>query len=198
DQPRPEAAEKKLPPGGLLLDVVAPGSSAATAGLRAGDVLLRYADAELTSLDDLDKALQAHAQDKEVKMSAWRNGEMQTRTARPAKLGVVLARDPAPKALAERRQFAEQLAQARSADDGDWQPLPGTRIEAEALRRLFQAHNQDVHLLTDSQASEQALDDLSRNGKLGQFRYVHLATHGLLDREAPMRSALVLSRAPLP
>src|SRR5262249_18540479 len=79
DLPSPEAAEKKLPPGGLLVDVVAPGSNAASAGLKAGDVLLRYADAELNSLADLDRALQAHAQDKEVSLRVWRNGETQTR-----------------------------------------------------------------------------------------------------------------------
>jgi tetratricopeptide (TPR) repeat protein len=198
DPPKAGAPAGILPPGGLLLDVVAPASNAATAGLKAGDVLLRYADTELTSLDDLDKAQQAHAQDKEVSLRIWCNGKMETRTAKPGKLGVVLARDPAPKALAERRQFAQQLAQARSADDGDWQPLPGTRVEAEALRRLFQGQKQDVQLQTDSHASEQALDALSRSGALGKFRFVHLATHGLLDRQSPLRSALILSRDQLP
>src|SRR5437763_9528313 len=94
--------------------------------------------------------------------------------------------------------FSQQLAQARSADDGDWPPLPGTRIEAEALRRLFQGHKQDVQLLTDSQASEQALDALSRSGALGKVRFVHLATHGLLDRQTPLCSALILARDNLP
>src|SRR5262249_8663022 len=75
---------------------------------------------------------------------------------------------------------------------------PGTRVEAEALRGLFTAQKQDIRLLTDSQASEQALDDLARSGALGKFRFVHLATHGLLDRETPLRSALILSRDQLP
>jgi CHAT domain-containing protein/Tfp pilus assembly protein PilF len=198
DPPKAEAAAANLPPGGLLLDVVAPGSNAATAGLKAGDVLLRYADTDLTSLTDLTQALQAHAQDKEVALRFWRTGEAQTATTQPGKLGVVLARDPAPKALADRRQFAKELEQARSADDGDWQPLPGTRIEAEALRRLFAGRKQDVQLLTDSQASEQALDALSRSGALGKLRFVHLATHGLLDQQTPLRSALILSRDKLP
>jgi hypothetical protein len=198
DLPKTEAAAAPLPPGGLLLDVIAPGSNAAMAGLKTADVLLRYADTDLMTLDDLAEALQAHAQDKEVTLRVWRNGETQNRTVQPGKLGVVLARDPAPKALAERRQFAQQLEQARNADDGDWQPLPGTRIEAEALRRLFTAQKQEVQLLTDSQASEQALDELSRSGALGKVRYLHLATHGLLDRETPLRSALILSRDQLP
>jgi hypothetical protein len=198
DQPKAAATATNLPPGGLLLDVVVPGSNASTAGLKAGDVLLRYAETDLTSLDDLAKSLQAHAQDKEVALRVWHKGETQTRTAQPGKLGVVLARDPAPQALADRRQFAQQLAQARSADDGDWQPLPGTRIEAEALRRLFLGYMQNVQLLTDSQASEQTLDALSRSGALGKVRYVHLATHGLLDRQTALRSALILSRDNLP
>jgi hypothetical protein len=198
DQPRPEATAATLPPGGLLLDVVAPGANAANAGLKVGDVLLRYADIELMVLDDLRKAVQDHAQDKEIALRVWRNGETLSRTAQPGKLGVVLAKDPAPKALADRRQFAQQLAQARSADDGDWQALPGTRVEAEALRRLFTTQKQGVQLLVDSQASEQALDELSRSGALGKVRYVHLATHGLLDQQTPLRSALILSRDQLP
>jgi hypothetical protein len=150
------------------------------------------------SYNNLAKALKTHAQDKEIELRFWRNGEVHTRAAQPGKLGVVLAKDPAPKALADRRQFAKELEQARSADDGDWAQLPGTRIEAEALRRLFSAQKMDAQLLTDSQASEQALDALSRSGAVGKVRYVHLATHGLLHRQTPLRSALILSRDQLP
>src|SRR5262249_10823747 len=110
----------------------------------------------------------------------------------------VLARDPAPKALAARKHFEQQLALARSADDGDWKPLPGTRVEAEALVRLFQAGRQPVTMLADSRASEQALDALSRKGELGRFRYLHLATHGTFDQRGSMRSAVILSRDNLP
>jgi serine/threonine protein kinase/Flp pilus assembly protein TadD len=198
DLPWTDTPPAKLPPGGLLLDVVAPGSKAAKAGVQRSDVLLRYADTELTSLDDLAKAIQAHAQDTEVALTLWRNGDIQTANAQPGKLGVVVARDPAPKALADRRQFEQQLAQARSADDGDWPPLPGTRIEAESLRKLFANRQLNVKLLTDFEASEQALDYLSRKGDLGKFRFLHLATHGLLDRQTPLRSALILSRDHLP
>jgi S1-C subfamily serine protease len=43
------AKEEPLPPGGVLLTIVQPGSSAAVAGLRPNDVLLKYGDTELTS-----------------------------------------------------------------------------------------------------------------------------------------------------
>src|SRR5262249_7110157 len=92
EKPKAETVEKKLPPGGVLLDVVAPESPASRAGLRAGDVLLRYADTELKTPDDLTRALQAHGQDKdEVKLSVWRDGETMAKLAPPGKLGIILA-----------------------------------------------------------------------------------------------------------
>ncbi len=81
-------------------------------------------------------------------------------------------------------------------DDGKWSPLPGTRVEAEALRKLFGPER--TTLLIDSQASEQAIDVLASNGTLGQCRYVHLATHGIADHRFPLRSAVILARDRLP
>lgn len=199
EKPKTDSPEPKLPAGGVLIDVVTPGSAAATAELKAGDVLLRYAGTELNSLDDLTKAIQAHAKDREVTLTIWRNGESKAKLAPPGQLGIVVARESAPKVLAERRQFQQQLAAARRSDDGgDWQPLPGTRVEAEALKRLFQSQKRPVRLLTDSAASEQALDGMARKNQLGQYRFIHLATHGKLDAQTALRSALILSRDNLP
>jgi hypothetical protein len=39
---RPDAPPPPLPPGGVLLTMVVPGANAAQAGLKPGDVLLRY------------------------------------------------------------------------------------------------------------------------------------------------------------
>ncbi len=198
DRPGAGPAGPELPPGGLLLDLVAPGSVAARAGLKSGDVLLSYAGSALKGPDDLAKAVQAHAREKEVELSVWRAGKVETRRAESGKLGVVTAKGPAPAVLAERRQHAEKLALARGADDGDWKPLPGTRVEAEALRRLFEGRGHQVGLLTDSRASERALGELARAGELRGYRFVHLATHGSLDARSPLRSAVILSRDQLP
>jgi CHAT domain-containing protein/tetratricopeptide (TPR) repeat protein len=82
------------------------------------------------------------------------------------------------------------------SDNGTWSPLPGTRVEAEALRRLFPG--QSSQMLTASEASEQRLYDLAQSGDLGKYRYLHFATHGTMDARFPLRSAIILSRDSLP
>jgi CHAT domain-containing protein len=86
----------------------------------------------------------------------------------------------------------------RSGDTEKCEPLPGSRVEAEALRRLCSAGQVPFRLLADSQASEQMLDDFARSGELGKYRYVHLATHGTVDPRFRLRSAVILSRDQLP
>ena len=194
----PAVADKPLPlpPGGVLLTVVAPGSNAARARLQANDVLLRYGDTDLKELPDLLKALSQPGRTGDVLVIVWREGKTFIRHVQPGKLGVVLAREPAPQALAERRKQARQLASALRGGDGDkWDALPGTRAEVEALRRLFDGK---LRLLFDSQASEQRLDELAASGELSEYRYLHLATHGIVDNRFPLNSAVILSRDALP
>jgi tetratricopeptide (TPR) repeat protein len=106
-------------------------------------------------------------------------------------LGVRTGRRAAAEAVRERRA-ADQLLRASR---GPVVPrLPSTRREVEAIARLFA----DPRTLLGSEASEQALAQLAASGELGRFRFVHVATHGVLHREAPMRSALLLSQDQLP
>jgi CHAT domain-containing protein/tetratricopeptide (TPR) repeat protein len=72
-----------------------------------------------------------------------------------------------------------------------WPPLPSTRVEVEALRRLF---GEQATVLTDSDASEQRLDETP----LARYRYLHLATHSQLDSRSSLGSALILSGDKLP
>ena len=97
--------------------------------------------------------------------------------------------------MAEGRQQERQLASALRGGDDKWDALPGTRAEVEALRRLFEGKPK---LLFDSQASEQRLDELAAADALGHYRYLHLATHGIVDNRFPLNSALILSRDALP
>src|SRR5262249_55779326 len=50
----------------------------------------------------------------------------------------------------------------------------------------------------DSQASEQTLFDLASSGKLKQYRYLHLATHGKMDAFNELQTCLYLARDTLP
>ena len=70
-----------------------------------------------------------------------------------------------------------------------WQPLPGTLREVRALGRIASRST----LLVGAEASERALVDLSRSGRLAGYRAVHFATHGFVVPERPAFSALVLS-----
>jgi tetratricopeptide (TPR) repeat protein len=188
DKPRP------LPPGGVLVTLITPHSVAALAGLRPNDVLLRYGDTDLAGPADLKPLPDSPDTGKRISLVVWRDGKTFKRQVRPGNLGVVLASTPAPTALREQRKLDRRLALV-SRDD-QWEPLPGSRFEVEALRRLFPG---DRHrLLLDAEASEQQLDALARGGALGKYRYLHLATHGVVDDRFSLRSALILSRDKLP
>jgi tetratricopeptide (TPR) repeat protein len=197
DTPAVAQKPQPLPSSGVLLTVVVPGGNAAQAGLKPNDVLLRYGDKNLTGPADLSAALAAAVGDKPVPVVVWRNGKTLTRpfSLRPGKLGVVIAKEAAPQALAEQRRLDRVLASR--GGDGDWKRLPGTRVEAAALQRLL-ARDEPASVLLDSDASEQRLNELAQNGELGKYRYVHLATHGEVDNTAPLRSAVILSRDNLP
>jgi CHAT domain-containing protein/tetratricopeptide (TPR) repeat protein len=69
-------------------------------------------------------------------------------------------------------------------------PLPGTRREVLAIAALFDR----PETLLGSEASEQQLDVLAKAGRLREFGFLHLATHGKLDSDNAQRSALLLAR----
>jgi CHAT domain-containing protein/tetratricopeptide (TPR) repeat protein len=73
-------------------------------------------------------------------------------------------------------------------------PLPGTRREVEAIAGLFP----QADTLLGADASEQRLSELADADGLRGYRYVHLATHAVVDAERPLQSALVLAQDRLP
>jgi hypothetical protein len=199
DPPAPQEKPLPLPPCGVLLTVVAPGSNAARAGLQPNDVHLRYGEADLSGPGDLARAVETSTAAMEpIPVQVWREGRKLPRPLLVAagKLGAIVAADPAPQALAEQRRLNRLLA-SRGGDEGQWQRLPGTRFEVAALRRLF-GEGEPTEVLLDSEASEQRLHELARGKALSKYRYIHLATHGEVDKIFPLRSAVILSRDALP
>jgi CHAT domain-containing protein/Tfp pilus assembly protein PilF len=83
------------------------------------------------------------------------------------------------------------LVVQRGPDPG---PLPGARREVAALAELFPT----ATTWLGSDASEQRLAELIRQGKLKNYRLIHLATHGQLDLDRPELSAVLLARDNLP
>jgi tetratricopeptide (TPR) repeat protein len=185
---------KPLPDGGLLVNVVVPGSNAAAHGLKPGDVLLAYNSVALHTKDDLKVVSEGN---KPVVVDVWRDGRSMRRDLDPGKLGVVLDPRPAPLAIAEQRKFRQMLVAARGGGD-DFAPLPGTRCEVEALAGLFQVDDRPTRILLGAEASEPALDRLAASAELGKFAFIHLATHGVIDEAIPTRSAVILTQTGLP
>jgi tetratricopeptide (TPR) repeat protein len=187
----PQSGPPPQPPEhGLYLALVLPGSNAARAGLRGGDVLLSYGGTKLTTKEDLKLAEAGEA----VPIRAWRDGRVLAELRiDPGKLGVVISQDPPALALRKRRDL-DLLADARSRDGA--RPLPGTRLEVAALAALLPKDK--TTLLQGSKASEQELDQLAAAGKLKDYRLLHLATHGTVDPTSAAHSALLLARDRLP
>ncbi len=179
-----------LPPGGLLLTQVLPGGNADQARLRPGDVLLKYAGAELTAVEQLGKLIQQHGQDTSIPIVAWREGATADRDLAPGKLGVVLDRQPAPEVIAAKRK-TDQMLLALKRGSG-WAELPGSAIEVARLTKLV-GEDQTTGL-TRSAASEQELEQLRTEGKLAEFRYLHFATHGAPNNARSFESALILAQ----
>lgn len=172
----------------MLVAQVVPGGPAAGAQLRAGDVLLRYAGREVTSLDRLKELITANEKAKANPVVVWREGAAPlTIDVPPGKLGVVLDPDPAPQAVAARRKREEQLA--LRARGGEWAELPGTAAELRGLRDLFP----DATALTRADASPDRLAVLHADKTLGGCRYLHFAAHGEGNNVRAFESALILS-----
>jgi len=67
--------------------------------------------------------------------------------------------------------------------------LPGTRTEAEEISKIARGGGAQAEVWTDLNASE----DNARGKDLTGYRYLHVATHGLLDAERPQFTGVVLS-----
>jgi CHAT domain-containing protein len=197
DVPKEKEKPQPLPPCGVLITMVMPGSNAAKSGLKPNDVLLRYGNTDLNKPGDFKPLPESSDADERVSVIVWRDGRTSKRQVRPGKLGVGIANEPAPQALAEQRRIDHWLASRSGGDDGNWPRLPGSRIEAISLHRLFDK-GAPVQVLLDSDASEQRLNELAKSGELGKYRYIHLATHGEVNDAFPLRSAVILARDHLP
>jgi CHAT domain-containing protein len=103
-----------------------------------------------------------------------------------------LSHGPALDAIDSRRQIDALLASLRG---GQWSELPGTLVEITQLAGLFGTR---ITKLVGSSASEQALDDLRKQGDLSQFRYLHFATHAAANNLKAFESVLILAQDKLP
>jgi tetratricopeptide (TPR) repeat protein len=191
----PTAAPPPRPAQGVLVASVNRGTNAHYAGMQAGDVLLRYADVPLANAEELEKAMADQESDPDITrvlVELWRDGQVRTIQVRPGALGIAL--NPKAPAMALRSRWEGEDALRASRHGGVFASLPGTRREVQAIARLFGQHK----LLLGSEASEVTLDELAQTQQLKQYRYLHLATHGVANGEHGMRSFLALAQDRLP
>ena len=136
----------------------------------------------------------------------WRSADRRGRVERgpvvPPRSGSWQARPghrPAagPEAIAANRAMNVVLMAARGGGE-DFEPLPGTRYEVEALAGLFRSDDRPARILLGADASEPELDRLAASGELGRFGFIHMATHGVIDEETPAQSAVILAQTGLP
>lgn len=81
-------------------------------------------------------------------------------------------------------QFSE--GNSRSVKTNSLPSLPSTLIEVDSIA----AHFNQVSMLKNNEVSERAFKNLLKEN---QYRYIHLATHGVIDENRPGRSGLALS-----
>jgi hypothetical protein len=189
-----KTSEPKPPPDhGLLVNVVARGSNAATHGLKDGDILLAYNGRKLTVREDLKVVADSP---KPITVEVWRDGRTAHHDLAHGELGVTFDNRPAPQAIGAARAFKRMLVAARGGSE-DFDPLPGSRYEVEAIARLFELDHRPTNTLLGPDASEPELDRLATSNKLGRFGFIHLATHGVIDEGVPTRSAVILTQTGL-
>lgn len=182
---------------GVLVNRVVPGSAAATSGIHPGDVLMEIGDQRLKSPADLLSvvaALRGKGQGSTARV--WNAGQIR-QVELPAieegqPLGVGFHQTPARTVLNRRIQIERRTSELQQRIG--WKPLPGTRAEVEAIGEVFQAAGQKQELLLGSQATLDGIMRLAESGELADFRYIHLATHGIADATRPLQSRIILSQ----
>lgn len=177
------------PKQGVLLASISKGSPAEKAGLRDGDVLLRYAETPLDGLPALSQAIQREPA-KPAVIRFWRQGRELTGTVPGGKLGVQLDRRTPQQA------FADAMLHRSGAER--WPPLPGTRREVAAIARLVQANGGTATTLLGADAAEPVVTALAEKDGFRRYRYLHFATHGAMNLSAAYASSLILSQVGLP
>lgn len=135
---------------------------------------------------------------KTVDVEIWQEtGPIAKRSVRPGALGIVLAKEPAPIALREKRRIDAALLAARTGGE-DLAQLPATAWEVASLAARAEHAKLPVRTLLGREASEMALYEAATSDDLRRWRYLHLATHGKIDESLPSRSAIVVTQVDLP
>lgn len=83
-------------------------------------------------------------------------------------------------------QFSETNVQNSEFRQRNLSALPSTSMEVDSIASQFQK----TSVLKDEEVSEQKFKEMLQRNR---YRYIHLATHGIIDENQPSRSGLALS-----
>jgi tetratricopeptide (TPR) repeat protein len=205
DQPR-----LPPPPSGAMVTAVQPGSSAEAIGLRNGAVIVAYGPVSVISKDQFDAAvdklelLHFHGKlEQTPKLKFWLDGQtLERELPLDAAPGIELT-DMTPDfalRLAPRQEpqapATVALRDASLTRYGGLTPLPGTRQEVKGIYQVLtgqpyaQRSDDPVVVLLGEDATGQRLADAAKG-----TRYLHLATHGLVEPgQNAIYSSVVLSQ----
>ena len=198
ESPDASSEPRPLPDHGLLVNMIAPGSNAATHGLKPGDVVLAYNGQRLNRQDDLKVVAEG---DKPIGIEVWRDGQSSHRELAPGKLGAVIDPRLAREAIAANRAVNKVLVAARGGGE-DFEPLPGTQLTRS--RRLLPGSSKPTTGRPESSsatgASEPELDRLASLRASWAGSNSHPPGDAWRDRrgEFPQRSAVILTQSGLP
>ena len=185
----------RWPAKGAVVKDISPGSQAAVAKLRPGDVITGYGGKDAATYEDLIASIRGTDPEAErVTLTYEREGKARTATLKPGRIGVFLAKEPppvaGPKVLA---RTTLGVLRGRTL-----QPLPGTGDEVRGIEQLLKSSGKNVTIRTllGPQATEAALFEATNSPTI-----LHLATHGLIEPDRGARAsrlALTPPRVPAP
>ena len=69
-------------------------------------------------------------------------------------------------------------------------PLPGSEEETKNIFELFESNNKKAVLKTHKYASEEYV----KSGALKDFKFLHVATHGMVNEDKPELSCILLAQ----
>jgi tetratricopeptide (TPR) repeat protein len=204
------------PTQGLLVNEVKPGSIGQRIGLAAGSVIVSLDGHPMTSLDQFQQTrgqlLLTHADDPSLPLPQirfWREGQwMNPAMPLDGKLGITMqsAQGNAVALGGHTPDVGSEMASALRGGyaNGNLPPLPGTRVEVETIYQTLAGRSYKAQAAGDQTGSivvllgEDATNQRLSSAVAGA-RYVHLATHGLMEHgDRAVYSSVALTEPMVP
>ena len=113
----------------------------------------------------------ATAKPDRVECEIWKDGVVRKQMLRKGRLGINVAKVPAPQALKDPTNTV-LVSTVRSGREFFAQ-LPGTAWEIDSLDQRFRRQGHPVEKFTKANASEPNLRKIAQDGELQNFRFIH-------------------------